>query len=75
MEKLQHLRKNEVLKSLKAAHLSSQEKIAMSSMIRTYEYSNKSLTIIAELIAILLIFNKLKFIFAFKNYKIQLKRQ
>jgi len=33
----------------------------MSSMIRTYLYSNKPLTIITELIAILLIINKLKF--------------
>jgi len=30
-------------------------------MNRTYEYSNKPLTIIAELTAILLIINKLKF--------------
>jgi len=30
-------------------------------MIHTYKYSNKPLTIITELIAILLIFNKLKF--------------
>jgi len=47
----------------------------MSSMSRTYKKSNKPQTIITEHIAILLIFNKLKFIFAFKNYKIQLKRQ
>ena len=75
MEKSQLQQKNEVLKSLKAVRLSSQGKKAMSSMIRTYKKSNKSLTIITELIAILLIFNKLKFNFAFKNYKIQLKRQ
>jgi len=37
-------------------------------MFRTYVYSNKPLTIIAELIAILLIFNKLKFNFDFSNY-------
>ncbi len=40
----------------------------------TYKLSNKPQTIIAELIAILLIFNKLKFIYAFKNYEMQLKR-
>ena len=61
MGKLQLQRKNEGLKSLKVAHLSSQEKIATSSMIRTYKKSNKPQTIITELIAILLIFNKLKF--------------
>ena len=44
-------------------------------MIRTYKQSNKPLTIITEHIAIQLIFNKLKFNFAFKNYKIQLKRK
>ena len=44
-------------------------------MIRTYVYSNKPQTIITELIAILLIINKLKFNFAFKNYMILLKRK
>ena len=44
-------------------------------MIRTFKQSNKPLTIITELIAILLIFNKLKFNIAFKNLKIQLKKQ
>ena len=44
-------------------------------MNRTYKYSNETLTIIAELTAILSIFNKLKFNFAFKNYKIKLKRE
>ena len=68
MGKLQHLRKNEVLKSLKGAHLSSQGKIAMSSMIRTYKNSIKQLNIITEHIRIISIFNKLKFNFAFKNY-------
>ena len=38
-----------------------------------YKYSNKPLTIIAELIAILLIINKLKFNSAFKMYENQLK--
>ena len=46
----------------------------MSSKIRTYKQSIKSLTIITEHIAIQLIFNKLKFNFAFKNYAIQLKK-
>jgi len=73
MEKLQLQRKNGVLKNLKVVHLSSQEKKVMSSMDGTYKLSNKPQTIIAELIAILLIFNKLKFNYAFKNYLIQLK--
>ena len=60
MEKSQLQQKNEVLKSLKVVRLSNQGKITMSSMIRTYKKSNKPQTIIAELIAILLIFNKLK---------------
>ena len=42
-------------------------------MIRTFEQSNKPLTIITELIAILLIINKLKFNSAFKMYENQLK--
>ena len=50
-------------------HLSNRGKKAMSLMIRTYEYSNKPLTIITELDAILLIFNKLKFNVAFWNYE------
>ena len=75
MEKSQLQRKNEVLKSLKVIRLSNQGKIVMSSMIRTYVYSNKPQTIITELIAILLIINKLKFNFAFKNYMILLKRK
>ena len=75
MEKSQLQRKNEVLKSLKVIRLSNQGKIVMSLMIRTYEYSNKPQTIITELIAILLIINKLKFNFAFKNYMILLKRK
>ena len=70
MEKLQLERKNVILKSLKVVHLSNLEKIAMSSMNRTYKYSIKSLTIITELMTILLIFNKLKFNFAFKYYEI-----
>ena len=51
--------------------LSNQGKIAMSLMIRTYKKSNKSLTIIAEQIAILLIFNKLKlnFVLRIMRYK------
>jgi len=61
MEKSQLLQKNEELRNLKVVHLSNQEKIAMSSMIRKYLKSNKPLTIITELIAILLIINKLKF--------------
>ena len=61
MEKLLLLQKNEELRNLKVVHLSNQGKIAMSSMIRTYKKSNKPQTIITELIAILLIFNKLKF--------------
>ena len=61
MEKSQLLQKNEELRNLRVVHLSNQEKIAMSSMIRSYKYSNKPLTIITELIAILLIFNILKF--------------
>ena len=44
-------------------------------MIHAYEQSNKPQTIITELIAILLIINKLKFNFAFKNYMILLKRK
>ena len=75
MGRSQLQRKNEELKSLKVIRLSNQGKITMSSMSRTYEYSNKPLTIIAELIAILLIINKLKFNFAFKNYKNQLIRE
>ena len=67
MEKLQLQRKNEELKNQRVVRLSSLGKIAMSSMIRTYLKSNKPLTIITELIAILLIFNKLKFNIAFKN--------
>ena len=63
MEKSQLQQKNEVLKSLKVVHLSNQGKIAMSSMNRTYEKSNKPLNIITELTAILLIINKLKFNF------------
>jgi len=73
MGKSQLQRKNEELKSLKAVRLSSQEKKATSSRIRTYKKSNKPLNIITELIAILLIFNKLKLNFAFKNYEIKLK--
>ena len=69
MEKLQHQQKNEVLKSLKVVRLSNQGKITTSSMIRTYKKSNKPQTIITELIAILLIFNKLKFNVAFWNYE------
>ena len=68
MEKLQHQQKNEVLKSLKVVRLSNQGKITMSKMSRTYMKSNKPLTIITELIAILLIFNKLKFNFPFNIY-------
>ena len=75
MEKSPHQRKNEVLKSLREVRLSNQGKIAMSSTFRTYLYSNGLLTIITELIAILLIFNKLKFNIAFKNYEIKLKIQ
>ena len=75
MEKSQLQQKNEVLKSLKVVHLSSQGKIAMSSMIRTYKESNKPLTIITELTAILLFINKLKFNVAFKNYENLLKRK
>ena len=67
MEKLQLQRKNEVLKSLKVVRLSNQEKKAMSLMIRTYECSNNPQTIITEHIALLLIFNKLKFNFSTKN--------
>ena len=63
MEKSQLPQKNEVLKNLKANRLSNQGKIAMSSMNRTYEKSNKPLNIITELTAILLIINKLKFNF------------
>ena len=63
MGKSQLLQKNEVLKNLKAIRLSNQEKKAMSSMNRTYKKSNKPLTIITELTAILLIINKLKFNF------------
>ena len=63
MGKSQLPQKNEVLKNLKAIRLSNQGKIAMSSINRTYEKSNKPLTIIAELTAILLIINKLKFNF------------
>ena len=47
----------------------------MSSMFRSYRYSDKPLTIITELIAILLIFNKLKFNFALNNYLVNSKRQ
>ena len=65
MGKSQLPQKNEVLKSLKAVRLSNQGKIAMSSMIRTYKESNKPLTIITELTAILLIINKLKFNYFF----------
>ena len=64
MEILQLQRKNEVLKNQREVRLSSLEKIAMSSMSRTYKYSNKPLNIITELIAILLLFNILKFNFA-----------
>ena len=73
MEKLQLQRKNEVSKSQRVVRLSNQEKTVMSLMIRTYKWTNKSLTIIAEDIAILLIFNKLKLNFVFKNYVIKLK--
>ena len=69
MEKLQLLQKNEELKNLRVVHLSNQGKIAMSSMIRTYKYSNIPLTIITELNAILFIFNKLKFNLLLKNIK------
>ncbi len=45
-------------------------------MIRTYKVIQyKLMNIITERITILLIFNKLKFNFAFKKYAIQLKRQ
>ena len=73
MEKLQLQRKNEVSKSQRVVRLSNQEKTVMSLMIHTYKWTNKSLTIIAEYIAILLIFNKLKLNFVFKNYVIKLK--
>ena len=63
MGKSQLPQKNEVLKSLKVIRLSNQGKIAMSSMNGTYKNSNKPLTIITELTAILLIINKLKFNF------------
>ena len=63
MGKSQLPQKNEVLKNLKVIRLSNQGKIAMSSMNRTYKYSNKPSTIITELTAILLIINKLKFNF------------
>ena len=63
MGKSQLPQKNEVLKNLKVIRLSNQGKIAMSSMNRTYEKSNKPLNIITELTAILLIINKLKFNF------------
>ena len=69
MGKSQLQQKNEVLKNLREAHLSNQGKIAMSSMSRTYKKSNKPQTIITEHISILLIFNKLKFNFAFWNYE------
>ena len=75
MGKLQLQRKNEVLKNLMAVRLSNQGKITMSLMNRTYKLSNETLTIITELNAILLIFNILKFNFAFKNYMILLKRE
>ena len=69
MEKLQLQQKSAVLKNQRVIRLSNRGKITMSKMIRTYKYSNNPLTIITELIAILLIFNKLKFIFAFWNYE------
>ena len=68
MEKSQLPQKNEVLKNLKANRLSNQGKIAMSSLNRTYEKSNKPLNIITELTAILLIINKLKFIFEISRF-------
>ena len=68
MGKSQLPQKNEVLKNLKVIRLTNQGKIAMSSMNRTYEKSNKPLTIITELTAILLIINKLKFFFEITRF-------
>ena len=68
MEKSQLQQKNAGLENQKVNHLSNQGKRVMSKKNRTYKVIQlKLLNIITEPNAKLLIFNKLKFKFAFNN--------